>query len=480
MEDKHSLDELRAHSDEVTERIKKIATEYDGREFPPDTNEEFEALKEERSKTDKLIVDLEQRAAFIESLSDRPENLESEQKFSFQTRKSNLPDRLTDIDEYRVRATSIEGYDQLVRDGAMKLVDTRIRSRHPNVKMEEFQGDMESLINLDQEVAIRAVTTQDPGYQDEWRTYLRTYGQVVGPMMQRTASLTNTAGGYAVPVELDTTLFLTNAGVVNPIRGIARVRQTNGNVVDFINTTGIVAGFGAEATEASDNAPVLAQPVANVEKAFAFVPYSIEIGEDWAGFQTDMSMAFADAKNQLESQQFLTGLGHASHAPQGLIAANGATAIITTATTAVFALADLYSLELALSPRYRPNATLVGSKAAFQKIRGFGTASGPSAWTDNLRVGYPSQVLGYNAAEWSAYAATPTTSGSTIVTLGDFSYFAIVDKVGMNIDNIPHLFGGSNRYPTGQRGLYMYWRTTSQVLSPTLGANSAFVSVKVL
>ena len=46
--------------------------------------------------------------------------------------------------------------------------------------------------------------------------------------------------------------------------------------------------------------------------------------------------------------------------------------------------------------------------------------------------------------------------------------------------DIPHLFGGSNRFPTGQRGLYLWWRNSSQVLSPALQANSAFVSLKVL
>jgi predicted phage gp36 major capsid-like protein len=64
-----------------------------------------------------------------------------------------------------------------------------------------------------------------------------------------------------------------------------------------------------------------------------------------------------------------------------------------------------------------------------------------------------------------AYSPT-TTSGSTVLTIGDFNYFAIVDRVGMSVEFIPHLFGGSNRYPTGQRGLYYWWRTSSQVLSP--------------
>jgi predicted phage gp36 major capsid-like protein len=73
-----------------------------------------------------------------------------------------------------------------------------------------------------------------------------------------------------------------------------------------------------------------------------------------------------------------------------------------------------------------------------------------------------------------------TTSNSTILIMGDFNYFAIVDRVGMNIEFIPHLFGSINRYPTGQRGLFMYWRTSSQVLSPVLSANSAFQSLKVL
>jgi predicted phage gp36 major capsid-like protein len=77
-------------------------------------------------------------------------------------------------------------------------------------------------------------------------------------------------------------------------------------------------------------------------------------------------------------------------------------------------------------------------------------------------------------------ASTTTTSNSTILIVGDFNYFAIVDRVGMNIEFIPHLFGSINRYPTGQRGLYMYWRTSSQVLSPTLSANSAFQSLVVL
>jgi len=216
----------------------------------------------------------------------------------------------------------------------------------------------------------------------------------------------------------------------------------------------------------------------NIEKAFAFVPMSIEISEDWANIQQDMALCFADAKNQLESLKFLKGLGHGSHEPQGLIAAGGATAVTSTATTAVFAVADLFSLETALSPRYRPNASIIGNKATFQKIRQF-ASNGVNIWVQ-LPGAIPNELIGYPVYEYSSMDSTPTTSNSTILVIGDFSYFAVVDRAGMNVEFLPHLFGGSNRYPTGQRGLYAWWRNSSQVLSPTLGANSAFQSLKVL
>jgi HK97 family phage major capsid protein len=46
---------------------------------------------------------------------------------------------------------------------------------------------------------------------------------------------------------------------------------------------------------------------------------------------------------------------------------------------------------------------------------------------------------------------------------GDFSRYLIVDRVGLTVETIPHLFGASQR-PTGQRGLYAYWRNGAKVL----------------
>ena len=47
---------------------------------------------------------------------------------------------------------------------------------------------------------------------------------------------------------------------------------------------------------ASDNSPTMAAPTATVTKAQAFVPYSVEIEEDWVGMETELARrSFRDA-----------------------------------------------------------------------------------------------------------------------------------------------------------------------------------------
>lgn len=479
-----SVTQLNERNDEIRAALKDLEVEHAGEAFDDETRSRWNELNEEIVANDELIKELEARRARLDEL-DRPRNTETEpvKGPQFHTRAATrLPEDLTALEEYRRNATSLDDLERMYVDGAMKLVDERFEPGLDHVSREEAQGDVERLIRnvKDREIAMRVITTSSKRYKDEFLTFLRTKGTVVGQEMQRTASLTTTSGGYAVPVDLDTTLLLTNAGVANPIRRLARQRQTAVNTVEWINTAGITAGYGNEATEASDNAPTIAQPTANIEKAFAFVPMSIEIAEDWAAIQQDMALCFADAKNQLESLKFLKGLGHTSHEPQGLIAAGGATAFVKTATTAVFAVGDLFNLELQLGPRYRnsPTCAIVGNKASFQKVRQF-ASNGVNIWVQ-LQGALPPELIGYPAYEWSSIDSTPTTSNSTILIIGDFNYFGIADRAGMNVEFIPHLFGGSNRYPTGQRGLYAWWRNSSQVLSPTIQANSAFQSLVVL
>lgn len=46
---------------------------------------------------------------------------------------------------------------------------------------------------------------------------------------------------------------------------------------------------------------------------------------------------------------------------------------------------------------------------------------------------------------------------------GDFSQFLIVDRVGMGIELVPQLLG-TNRRPTGERGVFALWFNNSKIL----------------
>jgi HK97 family phage major capsid protein len=70
--------------------------------------------------------------------------------------------------------------------------------------------------------------------------------------------------------------------------------------------------------------------------------------------------------------------------------------------------------------------------------------------------------MGRPVREWSTMVNT-TTTGSRVLVLGDFQNYLIADRIGATIELVPHLFGATNRFPSGQRGLYFYWRTGTVV-----------------
>ncbi len=275
----------------------------------------------------------------------------------------------------------------------------------------------------------------------------------------RALSLSAASGGYAVPYVLDPTVIPTSNGAVNPLRQISRVETISTNEWRGVSAGAITAAYAAEGTEASDNTPLLAQPVAIPERAQAFVPYSIEVGGDWNALSSEMAKLLQDSKDALESTKFTVGAGHGSNEPEGII--TGATATIA-AGTATFAIAHLYALQEALAPRFEPNARFLAHNTQYNRVRQFDTDGGADLWVQ-LRDGTPPELLGYPAHKSSAMDSV-LTAASEIMVFGDFSYFLIVDRIGMQIQLIPHLFGVSQR-PTGQSGLYAIWRNTSDVLS---------------
>lgn len=285
-------------------------------------------------------------------------------------------------------------------------------------------------------------------------------------VFERAQSLTNNAGGYAVPFTLDPTVLLTNNGTANPVRELANVVQITTDQWNGVSSAGVTASWDGEAGEVSDDGMTLAQPSIDVEKAQAFVPFSIEIGEDWAQIETEVRTALMDAKDRLEATAFINGAGSGSNQPTGIIVElDGGSSEVTPGTAETFAVGDVYKVLSALPPRYRrtrDQASWIAHLGTMNKIRQFDSNGGSSFWA-NLTADQPERLLGYRIFESSdmdnSDSINPAaTADNHILLLGDWKRYVVVDRVGLSVEFIPHLFATGNNRPSGQRGLYAYWR----------------------
>jgi HK97 family phage major capsid protein len=62
--------------------------------------------------------------------------------------------------------------------------------------------------------------------------------------------------------------------------------------------------------------------------------------------------------------------------------------------------------------------------------------------------------------------STLTTDAAQIAVFGDPKNYVIVDRIGMNVEVVPTMLNGATpSFPTGQRGIYCYWRSTARPLN---------------
>lgn len=318
------------------------------------------------------------------------------------------------------------------------------------------------------EVALRALIAGSEAYRTGWLK--ASVGRVdlmddtERAALARAASLTDNAGGYAVPFTLDPTVILTNDGVNNPVRMLARVVQITTDTWNGVSSAGVTASWDAEGAEVSDDAPTLAQPSITAHKAQAFVPFSVEIGGDWANMEAEIRTLFSDARDRLEGAAHVSGSG--SGQPFGIATALDGTAYeLAPATAETFALTDIDTTIKGLGARYRNSRTATMAHfATMREIARLLAAANDRSTFNEATAGIPATLHGYPFYENSSMRSfdsfnAAATADNFLMISGDFSNYVIADRVGMNVELVPHLFHTGNNRPSGQRGLWAWWRT---------------------
>lgn len=301
-----------------------------------------------------------------------------------------------------------------------------------------------------------------PAEADAYRRAVAVKGEMTKGML----SGTDSAGGFMVPLTLDPAIVLTSAGSINPLRRISRVVQTMTDQWQGVSSAGVTAEWKAEAAQAADATPTIADEPIPVHFGDAYVPYSFEAGMDAVNLLGELQKLLIDGAEQLMATAYTTGSG--SGQPTGIIKALDGTASEVAPTTAeAFAAADIYKVQNALPARFQANARWLANIATINTMAQFETTNGALQFPE-LR---DDRLLRKSLDELSNMDGTfdpAATADNFLLLYGDFSNFVIVDRIGATLELIPHLVGANQR-PTGERGALLWFRTGSDSV-----ANNAF------
>lgn len=382
------------------------------------------------------------------------------------------------IEQGRFRNPWDIGEIRLGLSGEARGVELRARAKTAIERMQGTTDNRRQTATLmierwdteDGALALQLLATSSPEYLRAFGKLARSNGrtEVLSPQEQvavqraadahRAMSLTDSAGGYLVPFQLDPSVILTSDGSINDIRQIARRVMATGDVWNGVSAGATAWSFDAEATQVSDDTSTFAQPSIAVHKAQGFIPISIEALADAANVAQEVGGLLAAGKDDLEAVKLITGSG--TNEPIGIITAlTGGASVVTSITTDTFAIGDLYKLYNALPGRYRQRgrASWLANNLIYTLARQFDTSGGAGLWA-HLGDDRPDSLIGRPVYEAEAMDGTITALADNLVAIiGDFSNYVIADRVGTTVEFIPHLFGANGR-PTGQRGWYAWYR----------------------
>ena len=354
-----------------------------------------------------------------------------------------------------------------LREAALHKLDGRGAS---SLRADQ-KDQVESYVRKDRDVAARLILTENDPYREGWMKAV-TQPQPLFTDEERRALIAfneyeraaaespTSAGGFGIPVFIDPSIILTAQGTRNPFLEIAKQVTVNTNVWKGVSSAGVTWAFQAEAAAATDNSPTLAQPTVTIFMARGFIPYSIEIGQDYPAFADEMATLLASGYNELLIDKFTRGAGTTE--PTGIMTALSANTNmrITVTTAGLIGAPDPYKVWAQVPQRFRNNANWLMSVDVNNKIRQLGTANVYHAFTVSVPEMWADSLFGSRVYE-SPYmpdSTAFTTTSAAVAVVGDFSNYVIARRGGMSVELVPTLFDVTNNRPTGQRGWFAYAR----------------------
>lgn len=473
-----SMEDLKGRTPDELRKMRDVLDAHMRSLYQTDTGEIRDMSDDERAAFvvgEKLLEELDSRLSEHERVAKifarRPAAVEQ----VYRNLRNGIDENSTDVR----RLTDGEA-----RDRALRVLDgDRTATMHLR---DDQREQVERSLRRDTGIARRIIVTENEHYRtafqklvtdpqaaaqltDDERASVRAWQEY-----RALAEGAGSSGGFGIPVFIDPSIILTAQGSGNPFMSIARQVPVNTNAWKGVSSAGVTWAFQAEAAATTDNAPSLAQPTVTVFMARGFVPYSIEVEQDYPGFADEMSRLLGEGYDELLIDKFSRGSG--SGEPQGIITALDAdtTAEVRLTTAGAFVEQDLYNTWKALPQRFRGvSVGQAGGGAASPRavaswmmsvgvnnaIRRFGTANVFHALTETLSGEWVEKLFNRQVYESPYFPDVVNTTGPfNQLVVGDFSNYIVARRGGMSVELVPTLFDVTNNRPTGQRGWFAYAR----------------------
>ena len=469
-----TVEEIQVGITSMKTRLTELNTEAGVQPLDEEARAEWDAIDNREDgrlpQFEAALKEAQARRDRVDQLSRQPSAREEHRSLVGSPARSRLPDDLYDLSEYRARTTSQEAMAALMRDGARKLSE-QMSFPNPNTDRDKVVANIARLLDqagTDPNFANLMLATSSPAYLAGFGKAITGRADVMTPSERAAVGSVGsgqlTAGGYMVPTILDPAIMLTSDGASNPVRRLARVETITGagNTWNGVSSSGVVLAYGpAEHLAVGEKTIAFGQPTVTVQPVKGEIKFSVEALEDIGGLLSQLAVVIQDARDVLEADQYINGIGTGVY-PAGVVATLDAASLVGTGGNG-FGIDDVTRLVNRVPERFQSNTSVLANRQVFGAYDDLVEALGGTPASEVAGRSQPTIKGGYPRFSASEMSAAYTTDDEDIMLAGDFKRgYLIVDKVGLSVQDAGFVRDGDGAL-TGQRALFIHYRNSAVI-----------------
>lgn len=344
------------------------------------------------------------------------------------------------LDKAAGEKRSLEATEQESIDKMEKDMEALRKTYEAEERAEQVERDLAAAPGQQQQQQEQRTGVDSEEYRTALWDYVRTG--------ERRADLSvGTAGqaGYLAPTAFEAQV-VTALTQENILRQLATVR-TYGNDTDIPVKSGRATfAYIAEKGAYPEAAQTYTKGALKAYKCGGVVKVSEELMEDSVvNIETEVREEIVYGMGRLEESKFVAGSGAGE--PTGFTGT--ATTGVTTAAALKISGDDVIDLFHALPPQYRGRATWLmndGIAKVLRKVKSDNGTYGSLGyiWQPALQAGNPDTILG-RPVRYSQDMDNALTAGKKVMAFGDFSFYRIADRTGLQIQRLNELYAGNGQ-----------------------------------